>query len=113
MNFMISLLGWFLWNYVELLIEQRSLDEDGNPQTNFSFGDFVRKKKYSWIGSLACIPLLLWIGSKELSLDPFAPVIGVSLGWNDLYLLAAGPALEILIFFVLFVKKWIKKKGTE
>lgn len=113
MNFMITLLGWFLWNVAELELERRSLDEDGNPQTNFSLSDFVRKKKFLWIGNLACCPLLLWIGFKGLSLDPLAPIIGAKLGWNDLYLLGAGAAFEFIIFFLVWLKKLVNRMKAK
>lgn len=110
MNFMLSVLAWFIWNWAELVIEQRSLDEDGNPQTNFSFGDFVNKKKYLWIGNLACCPLLLLIGAKGLSLDPLAPILGADLGWSDLYYAASGPAFEAIIFIIGKIKNFFSKK---
>jgi hypothetical protein len=113
MNFMVSLLGWFLWNWGELVIKQKQFDEDNDPSTNFTFSEHAKKKKYGWIGSLACVPLLLWIGAKQLSLDPLAPLIGHSLGWNDLYLLAAGPAFEIIIFFIGQIDRYIKKRAQQ
>lgn len=113
MNFMISILGWFLWNWAELVIEQRTLDEDGNPSTNFSFRDFVAKKKYLWIGNLLCCPVILWIGAKGLTLDLLAPITGTPLGWHDLYILGSGPAFELIIFLGIRVRNIFKKKAQE
>lgn len=117
MNLLLNLIpvigGWFVWNFAELVIEQRSLDEDGNPQTNFSFEDFKKKKKYLWIGSLGMCPLILWIGYKGLSLDILEPIVGVNLGWNELYLLGSGAGFELLIFIIVKVKNIFAKLGKQ
>lgn len=110
MNFFISLLGWFLWNWAEITIKEKQLREDDDPNTIFKFREFAAIKKYAWIGSAACIPLLLWLGSKQLGLKPLAPLLGHELDWNDLYLLAAGPAFEIIIFLISQVNRIIEKR---
>jgi len=94
-------------------MEQRSLDEDGNPQTNFSFSDFTKKKKYVWIGNLACCPLMLWLGYKGLSLDILAPIIGAKLGWSDLYLLASGAAFEMILFLISWLRRFINNLKSK
>lgn len=108
-NFYGAILGWFVWNIVELIIRQEELDEDGDPNTNFHFSQFAQKKKYYWIGSIGTCLMLLWIGSKGLNLDPLAPLTGHELGWTDLYYLGSGAALELLIFIVLKIRKITKK----
>lgn len=110
MNFFISLLGWFLWNWAELTIKDKQLREDNDPTTVFRFKDFASEKKYVWIGSLACVPLLLWLGSQKLGLQPLAPLLGHNFDWNDLYLLAAGPAFEIIIFISAQINRILKRK---
>lgn len=112
MNFFISLLGWFLWNWAEITIKERQLREDGDPTTNFRLRDFAAEKKYTWIGSLACVFLLLWLGAQKLGLKPLAPILGHEIDWNDLYLLAAGPAFEIIIFLIGQVNRILKKKAA-
>jgi len=113
LNLIPVLLGWFLWNWAELVLEQRALDEDGNPQTNFTFSDFSKKKRFVWIGNLFCCPLMLWIGYKGLSLDILEPLIGAKLGWSDFYLLASGAAFEMILFLVTWVRKIIAKLKSQ
>lgn len=115
MNFMISILGWFLWTWVNFTIEKWEADDDGDDKTVFSFTHYKDKYWPTWIGSLACVPLLLWIGSRQLNLDAFGSLIapGVSLGWNDLYLLAAGAAFEALIFAVKRIRKFFKNLSSK
>lgn len=112
MNFFISLLGWFLWNIAELAIRDKQLREDGDPETSLKFAEYANEKKYIWIGSAACIPLLLWLSAQELGLKPLAPLIGHDVDWSDFYLLAAGPAFEIIIFAITQINRFIKKRGT-
>jgi hypothetical protein len=116
MNFMISVLGWFLWNWINFNIEKSELDDDGDDKTNLSLHEYKNRHWPNWIGSLMCVPLLLWVGSRQLSLDPFASVIGmpgVGLGWNDVYLIGSGALYEILIFAVKRIKKIFKKKASD
>jgi hypothetical protein len=113
MNFFISVLGWFLWNWAEITIREKQLREDGDPTTVFRFGEFSRQKVYTWVGSAACIPLLLWIGSSELGLKPLESLIGHELAWTDFYLLASGPAFEIIIFAIGQIDRILKKKASE
>ena len=114
MNFFISILGWALWNWAEFEIKKRELDEDENPHTSYTFKEFKDRKWSSWIGSLLCIPVLLWIGSKELDINPLGSLIGhESLGWNDLYLLASGAFWEIVLFVIKKVRSIIKKKESH
>jgi hypothetical protein len=113
MNFMISLLGWFVWNIAELVIRQKELEEDNDPSTNFYFGEYASKKKYTWIGSVACVPILLWIGYRQLNLDPLASIVGHPLGWNDLYLLGSGLFFELVIFLVIYARRFFKKRETQ
>lgn len=108
MNFMFSILGWALWNWGELELKKRELDEDGNPQTNFSFADFRKQKWTSWIGSLLCCFFLLIVGYKQLGLKPFASIIGDH-EWTDAYYAGAGIAWEALLFTVVQIKNRFKK----
>ncbi len=113
MNFMISIAGCFLWNWAQLTIEKKTLDEDGNPNTNFTFIDYAKKQYPYWVGSVVCIPILLWIGANKLSLDPLEPLIGIdaNIGWHDLYFLGSGAAFEATIFIVIRIKNFFKSKS--
>lgn len=108
MNFIISILGWFLWNWVELVLRQKELEEDGDPNTNFHLKEFAKKKVYYWVGSFVCCFVLLWLGTKELALTPLAPLVGHDLGWSDLYYLGAGAAFEVIIFVSGKIKNALK-----
>ena len=114
MNFFISIIGWALWNWAEFEIKKRELDEDGDEKTNYTFKDYTDKKWSSWIGSFLCIAVLMWVGHRQLSLDPFASLVGThSLGWNDLYLLMSGAVWEIVLFAIKKIRSILKKKETE
>jgi hypothetical protein len=112
MNFFISIVGWFLWNWAQLTMEKKMLDEDGNPQTNFTFKDYINKQYTYWVGSLICVPVLLWIGYRNLNIDPLASLIGIDakIGWHDAYLLGSGAAFEAVIFIVSVIRNYFKKK---
>lgn len=108
---MISVVGWFLWNWGELTYEKKQLDEDGNPQTNFSIKDFSKKKYTYWIGSFVSIALLLWFGSQNMDLHPFEAITGEKLKWNDSFYLLSGVVFEAIIFGITVVHKYFKKKS--
>lgn len=109
MNFMISVLGWFLWNWGELELTKRELDDDGNPNTNFGFREYKQKKWTTWVGSIAFIPVLLWVGYMGLDLKPLQSIMGENHGWNDLYYLGAGFAWEAFIFLIIRAHKFLKR----
>jgi len=144
MNFFISILGWFLWNWAEFSVVKQEGDGseyepeivkyinasnglDDNSKTLLANGvrmilkSPVTLKMYAkthyetWIGSLGCIFLLLWIGARNLSVDPLAPLFGVEakLGWNDLYLVGSGVVWDAFIFGFKKVRKFFKKKESE
>lgn len=108
-NFLGALLGWFVWNIAELIIRQKELDEDGDPNTNFHFREYGSKKKFIWIGSFGTCLMLLWIGEAGLNLDSLSPFTGHELGWSDLYYLGSGAALELFIFIILKIRAFTKK----
>lgn len=142
LNFMISLLGWFLWNWAEFSLAKQ--DGDGSEYSagllrvvNECPGLSDHQKEFltvgikgilkapvnlimyakthyeTWIGSLGCIALLLWVGYRQLNIDPFASMIGINSGWNDLYLIGSGAAWDALIFVFKKIKKFFKNKESE
>lgn len=112
MNFFISIIGWALFNLGEMELRKRELDDDGNPQTNFTFSEYAKKKRLSWIGSLLMIPVILWIGAKQIDLKPLSMLTDTEHSWSDLYYLGAGFAWELLIFAVTKIHKFIKKMSA-
>lgn len=120
MNFMISIAGWFLWNWGEFTITKEEADNDNDPNTVVTLKDFKNKKYPTWIGSLVCVPVVLWIISKQINLDLLAPIVffdgeGKSGGFgaHDIYLLGAGAAWEAFIFIGRWVRSFFKKKAAK
>lgn len=103
-----------LWNLAELYIEKSSKETDADPNTNWNIVDYAKSHWPLWIGSLLCIPVLLWLGYRNLNIDPLGSITGVDLGiWNDLYILGAGAAFEGFVFAVKKVQSYFKKKEKE
>lgn len=113
MNLLIALLGCFLWNIAEMEIRRRQYANDNDPSTVFNWGIYWREKIITWVGSVVMCPVLLWIGKMQLNLDPLGSLIGHQLEWNDLYLLGSGAAFEMLIFGIIQITRFFKKKSQE
>lgn len=114
MNFFISIIGWLVWNIAEAQIEKGDKDNDGNAATAFSYSDYAKRHTLIWAGSLLCIPVLLWIGYRQLDINPIGSLLGVETNaWHDLYILGAGAAFEAFIFAVKKIKSFFKKKEAE
>lgn len=140
MNFIITLLGWFLWNWAEFSITKEkgdgfefakrfiailggyavSDDVKKSVETQLSqefnkpetFRDYMRGHYETWVGSFVCMFVLLIIGYRQLDINPIGLLIGVETnGWNDVYLFGAGAAWDIVIFMFKRVKSLIAKKG--
>ena len=110
MNFMISIVGWFLWNWAEFSITKEAGDES---EKKISLPHYAQGHWETWIGSLVMTTVLLWVGHRQLNLDPFEVVLGTKLGWNDLYLLGSGAAWDAFIFGFKWVKNFFKKKSAD
>ena len=113
-NFVISILGWLIWNIAEAEITRRQLNDDGNPATSFSPKEYAVSHIFIWCGSFLCIFVLLWMGYRQLDINPVGSLIGVETkAWHDLYILAAGAAFDAFIFGVKKVKSFFAKKEKE
>jgi len=86
MNFLISILGWLIWNVAEAQIEKGDKDNDANELTAFSYKDYARRHALIWFGSLLCIPVLLWIGYRQLNIDPVGSLLGLEPNINHICL---------------------------
>lgn len=114
MNFLISVLGWMIWNIAEAQIEKGEKDNDQNDTTTFSYKDYAKRHVLIWAGSLLCIPVLLWIGYRQLDINPMGDLLGIEAkGWHDLYILGSGAAFEAFIFAVKKVQSYFKKKEKD
>jgi len=111
MNFLITLLGWLLWNLAEMKIDQDKYLKDGDDNTNFSVQKYARTHAITWIGSFICMFALLIIGYRQLNISPVGLLIGVNTGsgWNDLYLFGAGAAWDGVIFGLKRIKEKLSK----
>lgn len=105
----ITLIAWFLWNWGELTIRKSELDDDNNPNTNFSFKEYMGIKWTYWVGSFAMIFILLWMGKIKIDLSQLDGIVG-KLTWNDLYYLAPGAGFEALIFGIRWIRNYFKKR---
>ena len=112
---MITFAGWLLWNWAEFSIEKEVADNDNDPNTNVTFRGHLAKKYTTIVGSAVCIPIILWIGYRQINIDPFASLIGVDakLGWHDLYLLGSGAVWEAMIFVIKRIRAFFKKKVSQ
>lgn len=114
MNFFISIIGWMIWTIAELYIEKSTKDSDGDPLTNWDFNGYAKANWPVWIGSLLCIPVLLWIGYRNLDINPVGSLLGTDVNaWHDLYILGAGAFFQAFIYAVKKVKSFFKKKEAE
>lgn len=114
MNFFISFAGWFLWNLAELYIEKSEKENDKDPETNWEIKAYAISHWPLWLGSLVCVPVILWMGYRNFNIDPLGSLLGTELkAWHDIYILAAGAAFEGFIYAVKKVKSFFKKKESE
>jgi hypothetical protein len=107
---MITVLGWLIWNWIAFSVEKDTYDDNGK---DFPFREYKKRNWDAWVGTAFMCPFLLWVGYRQLSLDPFEVVTGAKLGWNDLYLLCAGVAWEAFVFGFKKAKIYFKKKTSE
>lgn len=101
-----TFIGWLVFNVVMWRIEKNKHDKLHKP---FNLGQYARETYDEWITSAVCVPLILWIGYRSLSLNPLAEG-GAAIEWNDLYYLGAGVAPEAII--KLLTKLGIIKNET-
>lgn len=114
MNFIISILGWIVWNVAECELDRRSKEEDNDDKTVFTYSGYAKSHLLVWFGSLACVPIILWFGYKRFQIDPAGDLFGGGTkAWEEIYILAAGAAFEAFIFAVKKIKARFAKMGSE
>lgn len=110
MNFIITILGWALWNLAEMQIDKDKYDKDGDDTTNFNFKSYAKGHAITWVGSFLCMFALLIIGYRQLDISPIGLMFGAeTTGWNDLYLFGSGAAWDAVIFGFKKVKEKFAK----
>lgn len=92
-----SLAGWLAFNVIML-----SMYKDDNENT-FNFISYSKQHWDNWAASLVSVPVLLYIGTHQLSL----PITDLSNPkWSDLYYLGSGFFVEAV---KMAYKKWVVK----
>lgn len=90
-----AFIGWLVFNVIMWRIEKNKYDK---LHERFPWGKYAGETYDEWLTSIVCVPLILWIGYRSLSLNPLAQGLDVAnLDWNDLYYLCAGFAPELII----------------
>lgn len=98
--FYAAIFGWLAFNVILFRIEKDKSDDAG---ADFSVKLYAAKAWDNWLASLVCVPIVLYLGYKQLNIgmidvdDP---------SWSDLYYLAAGFLPELII---VAWKKWKAK----
>lgn len=98
--FFVAFWGWLAFNLIMLRITK---DSDDDKSIDFHLKEYVKKSWDNWLTSLVCVPIVLYLGYKQLNIglvDFDHPKI------FDLYYLGAGFLPELII--VAF-KKWRSK----
>jgi len=103
LNFLISIFGWLAFNFALFSMEKDEYDEKDQ---EFPISKYIKKHWDNWLGSLFVIPLILYIGYKQLSLNPLSPIDFEQAHWSDLYYMSAGFAFEFLKVSINKIKKW-------
>lgn len=95
LNIYISLIAWLAFNLIKFTIEKDKYDDQ---DAVFPLKTYIRKTWDNWLASLFMIPVLLWIGYRQLNIvaDPLSEHVS-TIVWNDLYYLLSGIITEIVI----------------
>ncbi len=97
MNALISLVGWIGWNVLIFHIDKDRYDDQG---IKFPLGQYIMQSWDNWLASLVMVPILLYVGSKGLSLPGTLFAIDHDMAWSDLYYLGSGFFTECIIWAV-------------
>lgn len=95
-NALAALAGWLAWNGTMFSIHK---DSD---EKNFNLKSYTMETYDNWLASLLMIPVLLYVGHSQLSID----IDSGKLEWQDTYYLASGFAVEAV---KVAWKKWKTK----
>lgn len=94
------LTGWIAWNVLLFSMEKDKFDAE---QKEFPLLAYVERTWDNWLVSFVFIPVLLYIGYKGLSLNPFDEH---PIAWTDLYYLFSGFAPELVKYLI---NRWKNK----
>lgn len=104
LNIYISFFAWAAYNVIMFRIKK---DEFDDRDEDFPLTKYIYHTWDNWLSSLAVVPILLWLGYRQLHVidDPLTGIKEVK--WNDLYYLLSGFITEFLIDRY---KAWRKSK---
>lgn len=101
-----AFIGWLFWNVGKFSLDKDSYDDR---HETFPLTRYVYEHVDNWLFSIVAIPVLLYIGYKQLNFGDIGIVEGVS-KWSDLYYLSSGFIAEA---GKDRYKKWRKKQTTD
>lgn len=101
LNVYISIWAWLAYNFIIFQLEKDGYDAE---HAKFPFATYCRETWDNWVGSGLMIPLLLWIGYRQLNIID-NPLLEhpTSIAWSDLYYLFSGVVTEVVI---KRIKEW-------
>jgi hypothetical protein len=99
-------LAWFIFNFGKFVITKDDYDDRDE---SFPIWIYIKKNWDNWVLSASFVLLILWLGAKNLGLDPFGQHLE-AVTWNDLYYLLPGPLCEVAIDRY---KAWRKKQNLN
>jgi hypothetical protein len=105
MNILAAFFGWLAFNVAMFRIEKDTYDDK---HQSFPLKQYASETWDNWLASLACIPVLLFIGYYKLQIPSIGVLEGGELKWSDFYYLCSGFATELVI---VAIKKWRKKQA--
>lgn len=104
LNIYASIAGWLAFNVILFRIEKDRFDKIGE---RFPLTKYVSETWDNWLASFVFLPVLWYIGYKQLALDPFADLEVTKMQWSDLYYVCSGFIVELII---VTYQKW---KGKQ
>lgn len=103
MNFLMTFIGWFGWNWFEFTQAKDDYDARDEP---FNVKHYIGKKWDNWIWTLIVATALYIIGYRGLGID-LVQTFDEKLQWSDLYYFGSGLFSEMISYGY---RKWIKKQ---
>lgn len=93
-NWYISFFAWAAYNVIIFRIAK---DEFDKRHEKFQYGMYFSETWDNWLSSLVMVPILLWLGYRQLHIID-DPLTGIkNLHWSDLYYLMSGFITELVI----------------
>ena len=91
-NFAAAFFGWLAFNVIIFRIEKDKFDQG---DLSFPLSKYIIKTWDNWIASLCMIPVLIFVGYKQLDLGVL--ITDHNIKWSDAYYLLSGFSTELII----------------